>query len=176
MQNAGMDEASSEDDTLNLGHEAATREGRFWGLGYREGLDLGKEEVLESSFRTGFDNGLALGRALGTSQGILTSLQALQGRSAACHQALAAIKTAGVIEDKLLTPASTDIVCKALLHRRSCDGQASGASQGVQTSELLEQDRFAEQQAVLGQLGDRSTVIQQALTQSADCWMPSTQA
>ena len=176
MQHAGMDEASSEDDTLNLGHEAATREGRFWALGYREGLDLGKEEVLESSFRTGFDSGLALGRDLGTSQGILTSLQALQGRLAACHQALEVMTTAGVAEDKLLTPASTDVVCKALLHRLSAEGRESDAIQGVQTREPLEQDRFAEHQDVLGQLGSRSTTIQKALAQSVDCCMPRTKA
>ena len=145
-QHAGMDEALSEDEASNLGHEAATREGRFWALGYREGLDLGKEEVLEASFRTGYDRGLSVGQDLGTSQGILTSLQALQGRSGACTRMLETVKEAVGSVDKLLTPASTDAVCRSLLRQLSMelDGDhlapikaKSSEAQQTQLSDLL---------------------------------------
>ena len=128
-----MDEASDEEQ---LDREASTRADRFWALGYREGLDQGKEAVLEASFQRGYAEGVQAGRSLGRSQGILTALQALQGKlqgeQAAGDGAVAA-------QPPLLTPASTDAVCQALLHRLGgAEKQTAEGEQQQQQQQQLE--------------------------------------
>ena len=154
-----MDEAS-DDESDNLRREASTREDRFWALGFREGLDLGKEETLEVSFTRGYDKGLAAGQSLGTGQGILAALQALQGRPGGAQGRLQALQAAAAGRERMLTPASTEAVCKALLHRLSFEGQAAGQPSQAGDAAL---DSCEEALTLLAELESGSAVLQQAV-------------
>ena len=147
-----MDEASDEEQH-SLGREAATRADRFWALGYREGLDQGKEAVLEAGFQRGYAQGMQAGSSLGRAQGILTALQALQGRlqggAASAAQLLAG-------EGVLLSPAGTELACQALLGQLS-----SSAEPGADSEQARQQARAAAD--ALQQLQSRAQAIQAVL-------------
>ena len=125
-----MDEASDEEHG-SADREAGIRADRFWALGYREGWDHGKEAVLEASFQKGYALGVETGRVLGRAQGVLTLLQAVQGKLQG-PQALSAQDLAS--QEPLLTPGSTDMICRALLQQASNEGQPAVDGQQAQSA------------------------------------------
>ena len=149
-----MDEASDEDQH-DLSREAAARADRFWALGYREGLDQGKESVLEANFQRGYAKGMQTGRSLGRAQGILTGLQSLQGRLQG-GAATAAQQLANA--EDVLSPASTEQVCQAMLAELSTCAEASEGADQIQTQEQA--------QATMRHLQARAQAVQDVLQQS----------
>ncbi|EQC33208.1 hypothetical protein SDRG_09192 [Saprolegnia diclina VS20] len=84
----GMSDGGVVDDRVWMEKESLAMERRSRTVGFREGIDVGKEQMLQEGFDHGYKAGAAKGFEMGTLHGIL---RAFKHQFPADHPAMAAV-------------------------------------------------------------------------------------
>lgn len=91
-----------------LDREWEAREANFWNSGYKDGLEKGRNETIQSGFNIGFKHGAAQGFAWGQARGAISTLQAFAGQLPGTSSKLDAIFTSGSRLGKVPPEAAAD--------------------------------------------------------------------